>query len=425
MANTDEQRLLELIEEGITLHGGDLGGWTQLSDEGLKLFDGRVTVRVELSDAKPTISEPVVHAHILTTLHDHDDEILDACVFGMGSTPEQSLKQATAVWITGVAGPIRSFLDNQPVCMTCQVGVAGGDPSKGFIENDHGLTGMRAYVGPATFRGFSQPTSPMEGIEDLPWFRYAAESAAPRHVHLAKVSVLANPKTGWSRVMEIDGHDVSYSDPAWAPGVKVAGPGYGVRYAVFEFPRNSQEVARRKELDRAIWFFAENYGKHESVDTLLNLMVEQGFDLDLIHQVESTSTIALGRALFEPMGVEYAQSVIRARSDWTIVPDVALMSIPAFSRARALAVKLREVMPDEAFQALCCYSAESNALIQAMNASEKEFNPAGSKMYPCVVPDREVSKETMDQALALLHARIEQEKEKTPPARKRPWWKFW
>lgn len=46
----DANRLLDLIEEGIVGHGGDLGGWTRRSDESLQVFDGRVTLRAELKD---------------------------------------------------------------------------------------------------------------------------------------------------------------------------------------------------------------------------------------------------------------------------------------------------------------------------------------------------------------------------------------
>ena len=42
---SDADRLLELIEEGIVQHGGDLGGWTRRNDQSLQLFDGRVTLR--------------------------------------------------------------------------------------------------------------------------------------------------------------------------------------------------------------------------------------------------------------------------------------------------------------------------------------------------------------------------------------------
>ena len=40
----DPQRLLDLIEEGIVAHGGDLGGWTRREGDTLQLFDGRVTL---------------------------------------------------------------------------------------------------------------------------------------------------------------------------------------------------------------------------------------------------------------------------------------------------------------------------------------------------------------------------------------------
>ena len=44
------------------------------------------------------------------------------------------------------------------------------------------------------------------------------------------------------------------------------------------------------------------------------------------------------------------------------------MSLPAYSRARALAAKLRQTMPEDAFQALCLYNAESHGIVQALEA---------------------------------------------------------
>ena len=145
--------------------------------------------------------------------------------------------------------------------------------------------------------------------------------------------------------------------------------GYLTRFAVFEFPRNSSEIRRRAELERTICHFAENYSKHESVDQLMEAMVGEGFDPDLVHETESVSTIAFGRAFFEQHGVQYSSTVIRALRDGRIQADVPLMGIPAYSRARAIAVRLRETMNPDEFQALCLYNAESNAILKAMEAA--------------------------------------------------------
>jgi hypothetical protein len=45
---SDSNRLVELIEEGIHSHGGDLGGWTRHAEDALQLFDGRATLRAAL-----------------------------------------------------------------------------------------------------------------------------------------------------------------------------------------------------------------------------------------------------------------------------------------------------------------------------------------------------------------------------------------
>src|SRR4051794_27289552 len=97
---SDSEHLLDLIEKAIVEHGGDLGGWTRRYNKTLQLFDGRVTLRAEVKDPGPAGRAGVVHAHILTTLHEHDDEVLDACLFGMGDDREAAVRQAAVIWIT-------------------------------------------------------------------------------------------------------------------------------------------------------------------------------------------------------------------------------------------------------------------------------------------------------------------------------------
>jgi hypothetical protein len=380
-----------------------------------------VTLRAEVEEGGPGGDGKVVHAHVLTTLHDYDDEALDACLIGMGGDRAAALGEAALIWITGVAGPIKSFIDNKPVCMTCQAGVADGDPSQGYSRGDYGLPGLRAYVGPSFSRGFSDERVSSALDDTKPWFRFAAEAAAPRRVHLAKATILSKGKEGWSRQLEIDGHDVSHQDPDWPAGVPGPAFGYLTRFAVFEFPRNSAEVRRRAELERTIRYFAENFGRNESVDHLMEAMIRQGFDPDLVHETESVSTIAFGRMLFEGHGVQYSPTVIRARRDGRIETDVPLMSLPAYSRARALAVRLRDTLPPHEFQALCLYNAESNAILKAMEAAGEKVDLTQMKMYPCIVPDRGVSDETVNAAIDTLKSMIELNR----PPRKKPWWKFW
>jgi hypothetical protein len=97
------------------------------------------------------------------------------------------------------------------------------------------------------------------------------------------------------------------------------------------------------------------------------------------------------------------------------------VSIPAYSRARALAVRLRETMPEKDFQSLCLYNAESNAILKALESAGDKLDLSTMKMYPCVVPERGVSDQTMDAALATLNGLVGRDR----PAKKKPWWKFW
>jgi hypothetical protein len=413
---TEAVRLLELIEARIVAHGGDLGGWTAHTADALKIFDGRVTLRAEIIDGGEGKS---VHAHVFATLHEYDDEVLEACILGMGEDTDAALGQVAAIWMQGAGAPIRSFLEDREVCMAAHVG-----PEAGPV-----LAAGRAYAGPFFQRGLDD--SVVSALDDtLPWFRFAAEAAAPRRVHLAKVSISTGGGTGWVRQLEIDGHSVSHRDPDWPAGVTSAKAGYVTRFAVFELPPG--EIERRAEVDRTIRHFAEHYAQGCSVDELMEEMVRQGFDPDLVHETESISTIAFGRILFEDRGVSYPPTIIRARGDGRVEADVPLLSIPAYSRARALVPQLEQVLKPDDFMDLCVYSAESNAILQAMEGKGNDVDLSGFTLYPCVVPDRDVSQETMDAALRLMQQRVDrgrpapppEEQSPAPPARK-PWWKVW
>jgi hypothetical protein len=56
-----------------------------------------------------------------------------------------------------------------------------------------------------------------------------------------------------------------------------------------------------------------------------------------------------------------------------------------------------------------------------MDAAGDELDLTEMEMYPCVVPDRGVSDQTMDAALAMLKELVERNRS----TRKKPWWKFW
>jgi hypothetical protein len=417
---SDANRLLELIEESVVSIGGDLGGWTRRTDGELQLFDGRVTLRAELKDDDPSATGDAVHAHVLTTLHEYDGEVLDACLLGAGGGRDAALGEAAYIWIVGVAGPIRSFLDDKPVCMTCQA----GDASEGYSRGDYGLPGLRAYVGPSFSRGFDDGNVRSALDDTKPWFRFAAESAGPRRVHVAKAFVTSKGAGGWSRALEVDGHDVSHHDPDWPADVRGPDSGFQMRFAVFEFPRDSPELVRRAELERTIRHFAADFSRYDSIDRLKDAMVSEGFDPDLIHETESISTIAFGRTFFEPLGLQYQPTVIRARRDGRVETDVPLMSIPAYTRALALAAQLRETMTPDDFQKLCLYNAESVSImmtVNAINAAGAKVDPARIRMYPPIASDCDVSDETMDAAVAVVQNLMARNR---AAGRKKTWWKF-
>lgn len=191
--------LLNQIEEGLIAHGGELGGATVRAADTLSVCDARVVLRATVESTP----QGMLHAHILATLTDHADEVLDACMMGHGDA-EQALQEVAGLWIAGVAGPIRSFLDGRPVCMTCRSGVTNADPAAGEVPGGYGLSNLQAYVGPSFSRGFDED---MAAIDDSrPWFQYADAAAAPRRVHLAKSMVMFQPDEGWTRTRRRPAH---------------------------------------------------------------------------------------------------------------------------------------------------------------------------------------------------------------------------
>jgi hypothetical protein len=78
-------------------------------------------------------------------------------------------------------------------------------------------------------------------------------------------------------------------------------------------------------------------------------------------------------------------------------------------------------MPQDDFQSLCLYNAESNAILKAMQAEGDKLDLAKMKMYPLVVPDRGTSDQTMNAALETLNKLVERYR----ATQKKPWWKFW
>src|ERR1044072_1980209 len=132
-------------------------------------------------------------------------------------------------------------------------------------------------------------------------------------------------------------------------------------------------------------------------------MDRQGFDPNLTHEAESLSTIAFSRALFEQHGVQFSPTIIRARRNGDVETDVPLMSLPSYSRARALAAELQETMEQNDFRSLCLYSAESHAIVKALEAEGDKLDLTQLKLFPCVVPDRGVSDQTMNAALTMFN----------------------
>lgn len=78
-------------------------------------------------------------------------------------------------------------------------------------------------------------------------------------------------------------------------------------------------------------------------------------------------------------------------------------------------------MSEDDFQTLCLYRAESQVILQAIEAAEGTLDSTEISQFPCVASDRGVSDQTMETPLAKLDSLVDRERS----SGKMPWWKFW
>jgi hypothetical protein len=78
-------------------------------------------------------------------------------------------------------------------------------------------------------------------------------------------------------------------------------------------------------------------------------------------------------------------------------------------------------MKQNDFQSLCLYNAESNVILKAMEVPGDKLDLTQLEMYPSVVPDRGVSDQTMEVAVAKLNDLVDRNRSPS----KKPWWNFW
>jgi hypothetical protein len=471
---TDCQKLLQIVEEMVSARGEELGK-IERGDEVL-LFDSRATLHIEIRDSH-SAHEGDVHAHFLVSLREYEEDVLDACVCGMADTRREALKQAASIWTTAVAAPIKAFLDGQAIFTTREVRSENGDSWQDRIEGDFGLSGVRGYVGPAIARNLNDALIEANATPEKPWFRFAAEAASPRIIHLAKATVVYDPARGWLRDLEIDGHDVSCGEDVWPSDVKASGIGCLIRYAVFGFPiqqdrrsdrerlvsfdlfeRRCESIQRdrRLELDNAIQHFATRYGSYhnranspsdgfgkalaslehltlnDANDPLDGIKLEleaSGYREDIIEDVATFLPIAFGRVYFGPYGVRFPPTFIFVQGDGRIDANIPLMSVPAYSRSRVAAIELRNTLSGDDFLAICLLGDETRLIAKALNAPGKTPAPGEMSFQPCVIFERGVSQKTIDVALAEVARLVKCGQSSGTESRslpaKQPWWRFW
>ena len=424
-----DKELLKLIHKAVVEHGGELGGKTKFSKDKdrLLIFDGRVLLKANVETYPKMGKTTLVHCHVLAKLREFDNEVLDACVTGFAEDTAGALGQAAFKWLTGVAGPIRSFIDDKPVCMTCKSGVKGGDPNAGFAPQDYGFKTLSAFVGPSLQTSFENQGQTNLTDDNLPWFKYAAESASPKRVHLAKVTLEAQGEQGWKRQLEVDGHEVSHVEHDWPTGTAAPNHGSIVRYAVFAFPKDSGFLEARSNLDRAIKAFIRILANLGEGEDPVQAMREQGFSHHLIDQVDTISAVAFGRLYFESAGLHYQPDAIRIRRNGKHEILVPLMGYPAYNRGRAIVARMVSKLSEEKQQAVCLYGNESTPIIHLITQGTDVCQLA---LPHCLIVELGCSDEQMAEGMALrekyfaeIQANHASKMAACQPAK--PWWQFW
>ncbi len=203
------------IAKSLARHADTLGP-IEVAGAELRLFEGRLRLSVSVpseTDGDSTMG----HFHVLATPADAPTASLDACIIGVGDTPEKRLDSAVAALVGVALPPVLSQVKHEPLL--------GASPFWG--DEPWSVPGMRGYVGGMLSRGSVDAGA----FADAPLFSEIPDVPRDGGLHLVKAMLF--PKDGfWLRTVEVDGHPTAVSERRLAPLDPQAKPGMIVRYAV-------------------------------------------------------------------------------------------------------------------------------------------------------------------------------------------------
>jgi hypothetical protein len=222
----------------------DTVGPVEVSGAELRLFKGKLRLVV----SKPRDAgndKPMGHFHVVATVADAPTAPLDACIIGVGDSPEKRLESVAEAFVGVAFPPVLSHFRGEPVL----------DARLSWGDEPWGVPGMHGYVGPVLGRG-SVDGAP---FMDAPLFSNVPDLPRDGKLHLIK-AVLYSKDGFWLRTVELDGRATGVSERRFSPLDPHGNAGMIVRYAVFDRPATPAAAAGRDDAlerlkAREAWLF--------------------------------------------------------------------------------------------------------------------------------------------------------------------------
>lgn len=398
--------VLSVINDELLKHDAKTVGRLELLPDRLTAFDGQMVLHVEVrndADVHPSIA----HCHVIAVIGRTSlSDPLDACVMGMDDDRQKALAGAARSWVSNVGSVLFSLLHAAPVMN-----------ARHFDGQDAwGVPGCHGFVGPIYgygMKGLEDPaTLAHEGL-----FEYAEAMAAPGIVHLAKVILQAAGPQGWTRSLEIDGHQASYEDKNWTCRIPAPASGIASQFSVFHYGAQHAEVEARQKLDDTIRQFVAAVGQIKDIEAAMNQLRERGADPFTLDRVFYFAPSAFFQVVFAQMQLRLSPDYCLVKKDGTCEKR-KLMREPAFARSLALCPQFIKGDRIEGVKMLATYSSTFNVLNSALNAGSKPENLVFS---PTFIPDAGTRPEIVEQAARQASMRPGPK----VAGKEKPWWRLW
>lgn len=344
------------------------------------------SLRIQVDPDPHPGSQELSHYHVLAQIGSDDSKNLDACIVGIGETESERISDAANMWISLVAGPLLTLLNGKALLEATPFGP----------NSPHGILGSHGAVGPRLLRDYSG-TLDSKSLEGINLFQGVDALAGAETLQLAKATLQA--KNGnWSRHLEINGHQHSYSQPAWDCGLQAPSLATVTQFALFHFAENTQWLESRRQTDKAIKEFVKGFSQTQNVASALKQLEASGFSAKVVHQVHVFTSLAFSRYLFGEFGARYSDDYFRVLADGS-VESKSLMKEAVFARSLMFSPGLQSGPLSETFQTLALLNTEFNHLNELMNEGR---TPESIQLSAPVLADPGVDEKTLARAMKTI-----------------------